>query len=336
MKNKKIYIIAEAGVNHNGKLKVAAKMIKQAKKIGADAVKFQLFNTNKLLVHNTPLANYQKKNNLKNQNQLLKKLEINEKGMKKLIKLSRKLKIDFLASCFDTDGIKFLKKNNIKIFKVPSGEITNFKYLEMVSKNAKKILLSTGASTINEIKNAMRILKKYIKKKDIVVMHCNSAYPTPLRDINLNSIPFISKKLKCNVGFSDHSSIIETSIFAVAMGADVIEKHFTLNTNFSGPDHKASINPKDFKKMIDSIRIFEKSRGRFLKKITSSEKRNRKIIRKSIVAKHFIKKGEIFNDYNIVSKRPGFGISPMNWKKIIGKRAQKNFYPDQFITIKNL
>ena len=191
-KNKKIYIIAEVGVNHNGKLKVAAKMIEQAKKIGADAVKFQLFNTNKLLVHNAPLANYQK-NNLKNQNQLLKQLEINEKGMKKLIKLSRKLKIDFLASCFDTDGIKFLKKNNIKIFKVPSGEITNLKYLETVSKNAKKILLSTGASTINEIKNAMKILKKYKKNKDIVVMHCNSAYPTPLRDINLNSIPFISK-----------------------------------------------------------------------------------------------------------------------------------------------
>lgn len=328
----KVLIIAEAGVNHNGSLKLAKKLVNAAKKAKADYIKFQSFNHKKLTTKNAPKADYQKDSYNKKQTQavMLKNLELSKSKQIELIKYCKKKKIKFLCTAFDEENLQFLINKGIDYIKIPSGEITNLPFLEFIKKKQKKILLSTGASSIKDISNALKILDN---KKKITILHCNSAYPTPYKDINLNSLKFIRQKFKCNIGFSDHSLSLIAPSGAVAIGASIIEKHFTLSRKLKGPDHKSSLEPSELSIMVDNIREMEKALGKTEKKITKSEKKNRNIIRKSIVAGINIKKGERFSQKNLAFKRPGYGISPMDVKKILGKKSKKNFKEDDLIKL---
>lgn len=328
----KVLIIAEAGVNHNGSLKLAKKLVNAAKKAKADYIKFQSFNHKKLTTKNAPKADYQKDSYNKKQTQavMLKNLELSKSKQIELIKYCKKKKIKFLCTAFDEENLQFLINKGIDYIKIPSGEITNLPFLEFIKKKQKKILLSTGASSIKDISNALKILDN---KKKITILHCNSAYPTPYQDINLNSLKFIRQKFKCNIGFSDHSLSLIAPSGAVAIGATIIEKHFTLSRKLKGPDHKSSLEPSELSIMVDNIREMEKALGKIEKKITKSEKKNRNIIRKSIVAGINIKKGERFSQKNLAFKRPGYGISPMDVKKILGKKSKKNFKEDDLIKL---
>ena len=328
----KVLIIAEAGVNHNGSLKLAKRLVDAAKKANADYVKFQSFNHKKLTTKNAPKADYQKNNSNKKQTQalMLKSLELSKSKQIKLIKYCKKKRIKFLCTAFDEENLQFLINKGIDYIKIPSGEITNLPFLEFIKKKQKKILLSTGASSVKDISNALKILNK---KNRITILQCNSAYPTPYKDINLNSLKFFQKRFKCNVGFSDHSLSLVTPSGAVALGAKIIEKHFTISRKLKGPDHKSSLEPSELSIMINNVREMEKALGKIEKKITKSEKKNRNIIRKSIVAGIDIKKGERFSYKNLAFKRPGYGISPMNVKKILGKKSKKNFKEDDLIKL---
>jgi N,N'-diacetyllegionaminate synthase len=330
----KTIIIAEAGVNHNGKLENAKKLIKKAAEAGADYVKFQIYKTENLVTKKARKAKYQKINSKKEENQfeMLKKFELNVKHFKILKKICKAKKIKFLSSSFDIESTKNLLKLGTNIFKIPSGEITNLPYLKFIGGLKKKVILSTGMSSYKEILNAVKILtRKGTKKKNITILHCNSEYPTPYKDVNLSAMRNIQKKFGTTVGLSDHSLGTEVPIAAVALGAKVIEKHFTLNKNSPGPDHKSSVNFIELKKMIKSIRNIEKSLGDGIKKVSKSERKNIVIIRKSIVAKVNITKGERFSYKNLTTKRPGNGLSPMKIENIIGKKAKKNFFKDQQI-----
>ena len=336
MKKHKVFIIAEAGVNHNGKLNLALKLIDKAAEANADAIKFQTFTADNLVIKNSPLAKYQKKKiKINNQYKLLKKLEFTKKMHIKCIERCKIKKIKFLSSPFSIPDIIYLKSLKQKIFKIPSGEITNYPYLEYIGSLKKKIILSTGMSNLIEISNAVNILlKNGTKKNNITLLHCNSAYPTPFSDVNLNSINLLKKKFSLKVGISDHSPGIEIPICSVAYGVSIIEKHFTLNKKMIGPDHSSSINSEELKNMVISIRNAESALGYNKKKISKSEKENIKIVRKSIVANKNISKGEIFSNENITCKRPGTGISPIYFKKIIGKKAYKDFKKDELIRLK--
>ena len=329
-----VQIILEAGANHNGSLKRAKKMIDLASKAGADFVKFQTFTANDLLVQSAPKALYQKRNskNKKSAYQILKKLELNEKDHIKLIQYCKNRKINFLSSPFSIKSFNLLNKLKLKIIKIPSGEIDNFPYLKHIGKFKKKIILSTGMSHLEEIKKAIKILTQAgTPKKNITVLHCNTDYPSSLKDINLKAMMTIKKKLGVKVGYSDHSLGDLVAVAATSLGASVIEKHFTLNKSFSGPDHKASLTPNEAFKMIKKIRDTEKLLGSKFKKPTSSELKNKKIARKSIVANKFITRGEVFTEKNLTTKRPGYGKSPMNWSKIIGTKSKKNYKIDEII-----
>ena len=328
----KVLIIAEAGVNHNGSLRLAKKLVNAAKKAKANYIKFQSFNHKKLTTKNAPKADYQKDSYNKKQTQavMLKNLELSKSKQIELIKYCKKKKIKFLCTAFDEENLQFLINKGIDYIKIPSGEITNLPFLEFIKKKQKKILLSTGASSVKDISNALKILDN---KKKITILHCNSAYPTPYKDINLNSLKFIRQKFKCNIGFSDHSLSLIAPSGAVAIGATIIEKHFTLSRKLKGPDHKSSLEPSELSIMVDNIREMEKALGKIEKKITKSEKKNRNIIRKSIVAGINIKKGERFSQKNLAFKRPGYGISPMDVKKILGKKSKKNFKEDDLIKL---
>ena len=335
--NKITFIIAEAGVNHNGSIKKALKLIDVAKRSGADAIKFQTFKAENLATDYAPKAEYQKYKSVKKETQfqMLKKLELTDEMHKACFKECQKKKIIFISSAFDIESLEYLKKFNLNYFKVPSGEITNLPYLEALGKFGRKIILSTGMSNTSEIKKALKILiTNGAKKNNIILMQCTSAYPAPYNEINLNTIATLRNKFKLNIGFSDHSLGVQASVAAVALGAKVIEKHITLNKKLEGPDHRASLNPKEFKLMVDSIRIVEKTLGNKIKKITKSEKKNIYIVRKSIVASTKIKKNEKFSNFNITCKRPGTGISPLLFKKIIGKKSIKNFNKNDLIRLK--
>ena len=329
----KVIIIAEAGVNHNGNLKIAKKLVNVAKLAGADYVKFQSFSHDKQVTKTAPKANYQKfnLNNKETQRSMLKKLELSVSNHLKIIKYCKNKKIKFLSTAFDIDNLKFLLKNKIDFIKIPSGEITNLPLLTYIKNKKKKILLSTGASTFKEVDKALKVLCK--NKKDITILQCNSAYPTPINDLNLNILNTYKKHFNCSVGLSDHSLSIITPSAAVAMGATIIEKHFTLSRKMIGPDHKSSLEPKELAQMIKNIREIEIALGSSKKTITNSEAENRNIIRKSLVARKHIYKGQKFTIKNVVSKRPGSGISPMNIKQVMGKRAKKNLDPDEIIKI---
>ena len=336
MSNKTI-IIAEIGVNHNGNVVLAKKLIDLAKKSGANYVKFQTFKAQNLVCKNTKAAEYQNRNLEKKDSQynILKKLELSENDYKSLLKYSQKKKIKFLSSPFDLESLNLLYRLKIFDIKIASGEITHYIFLKKLAKFAKKIFLSTGMSTIEEVSKAINILiKNGMPKKDIVVLHCHTNYPTQLKEVNLLAMKSMKKKFKINVGYSDHTEGEETAIAAVALGAKVIEKHITLNKKLRGPDHKASMEPENFIKYVKAIRKTETLLGSKIKKPTKVELKIKKIVRKSIVAKKLIKKGEIFSHLNIICKRPEGGISSIYWDKVIGKKSKKNFRTDQFITLK--
>ena len=329
-----VLVIAEVGVNHNGSIDLAKKLIDAACSAGADAVKFQTFKAKNLVIKNSPKATYQKKftNKKETQFNMLKKLELNERMHLKLINYCKKKNIKFISSPFDHESIDLLNNLGLDIFKIPSGEITNLPYLRHIGKLKKKVILSTGMSNIKEVKSALDILiKSGTSKKKITILHTNTEYPTPMRDVNLRAMVAMGKELDVNFGYSDHTLGIEVDIAAVAMGAKCIEKHFTLNCKMEGPDHLASLEPKQFKGMVNAIRNIELALGNRIKKPSNSEIQNLNIVRKSIIAKNKIKKGDLFNEDNLTVKRPGSGISPMRWDKIIGTKARKDYSKDDLI-----
>jgi N,N'-diacetyllegionaminate synthase len=329
------FIIAEAGVNHNGSIKTAKKLVDAAVASGADAVKFQTFKAQSLATRYAKKANYQKKltGQKESQFQMLKRLELSEEMHLKLINYCKIKKIKFLSSPFDLESIELLKNLGLNIFKIPSGEITNINYLKFLGKIKKKIILSTGMSNIQEIKKALKVLTDSgTRKKNIIVLHSNTQYPTPIKDVNLRAMLTIGKKFNVCYGYSDHTLGIEVSIAAAALGASCIEKHITLNRRMKGPDHKASLEPDEFKDMVKSIRNIEIALGSSQKKPTNSELKNIKLVRKSLCASKDIKKGEVFTNYNLTSKRPGDGISPSMINKFLGKKSRKNFKKDQQIS----
>ncbi len=332
----KTFIIAEAGVNHNGSIEIAKKMIEVAKECGADAIKFQTFKAEKVISRYAPKAEYQKQTTGETDSQLemVKKLELSFDDFIALKEYCDKLNIMFLSTPFDFESIDFLNDLGLEIFKIPSGEITNLPYLEKIGKLGKKVILSTGMADLGEIEDALDILISCgTKKENITVLHCNTEYPTPYEDVNLLAMLTIKEAFKVKVGYSDHTLGIEVPIAAVALGASVIEKHFTLDKNMEGPDHKASLEPHELKAMIDAIRNIEKALGNGIKKPSKSELKNKDIARKSIVAKREIKKGEIFTEDNITVKRPGTGISPMRWYEVLGKVASRDYKEDELIEL---
>lgn len=331
---KKVFVIAEAGVNHNGSYELAKKLVDVAVEAEADAVKFQTFISEKCICKNASKAVYQKEatNIDESQLEMVKKLELSFEEFHNLKKYCDSKNIMFLSTPFDNYSIEFLDSMGISIFKIPSGEITNYPYLKKVGLLKKKVILSTGMSTLQEIRNAVKVLRD-TGTSDISILHCNTEYPTPIEDVNLNVINTLKEEFKLNVGYSDHTLGIEIPIAAAAIGADVIEKHFTLNRNMQGPDHKASLEPEELKNMIKSIRNIEKAMGSGKKEVSKSEAKNLNIARKSIVANCLIKKGEIFSESNLTCKRPGNGISPMRWNEIIGKEAERDFNEDELIEI---
>ena len=332
---KKTYIIAEAGINHNGNINIAKKLITEAKLSGANAIKFQTFLPDAVATKALGMASYQKRNLKKKIKMvdMIKDYALSFKSQKKLFKFAKKKKIDFISSAFDLKSLDFLINDlKLKILKIPSGEITNYPYLKRLSKINKKIILSTGMSNMNEIKQALKVLLSgKLKRKNISILHCNTDYPTPIKDVNLNAMLSMKRDLKLNIGYSDHTIGTEVSIAAVCLGAKIIEKHITLNKLDKGPDHKSSLSINELKSLISAIRNIEKSFGSDIKKVSPSEKRNIKFARKVLVAKKFIKKGEKFSIRNITTKRAGKGLSPMNWNKFISKKSTKNFRKDEKI-----
>jgi N,N'-diacetyllegionaminate synthase len=329
-----VFIIAEAGVNHNGSIQIAKKLINVAADSGADAVKFQTFKAGSLLSKKAKKADYQKQttNMSESQFDMIKKLELNMEMHKELIAYCKEKGIIFLSTPFDHDSINLLRDLKLSIFKIPSGEITNLPYLRHIGSLGKQVILSTGMSSIGEIKDALDILISMgTSKENITVLHANTMYPTPMEDVNLNAMLTIQREFDIAVGYSDHTLGIEVDIAAVAMGASCIEKHFTLDKTMKGPDHKASIDSKELKVMVESIRNIEKALGSYEKKPSPSENINIDIIRKSIVASQQIKKGDLLTNKNITVKRPGDGISPMKWDVVIGEIAVKDYEMDDLI-----
>ena len=322
---KKVTIIAEAGVNHNGDINTAKKLVDVAAEAGVDYVKFQSFKTEKLVSPNAKKADYQIKNTeLKDdfQYQMLKQLELSVDDHIELVRYCKLKKINFFSTAFDLEGISFLSSLNLGFFKIPSGELTNFPFLRAIAMTMLPVILSTGMANLEEVQKSVNVLiSKKNKKNQITVLHCNTEYPTPMKYVNLKAMLAIKEKLGVAIGYSDHTLGIEVSIAAVAMGAEIIEKHFTLDRNLKGPDHKASLEPNELKNMVKSIRNIEKAiSGNGIKEASLSEIKNINIARKSIHSSKEIKAGKIITENDIISLRPGDGICPMNWKSIIGKK----------------
>jgi len=329
-----VFIIAEAGVNHNGSIELAYKLIDVAFESGANAIKFQTFKAKNLVLRDAKKAEYQKQSNNSNESQfdMLKKLELDANDHCNLIDYCNKKGITFLSSPFDIDSIDLLDKLDLQIFKIPSGEITNLPYLRKIGGLSKQVILSSGMSSLNEIEDALKILKNAgTLNNNITILHANTMYPTPMSDVNLKAMQTIKNKFDIAVGYSDHTLGIEISIAAVALGASIIEKHFTLDKKLDGPDHKASLDPDELKSMVSAIRNIEQAYGDGVKALTISEASNIGVARKSIVAKTKIRKGEIFSDKNLTTKRPGMGISPMKWDSIIGKIALQDYKADDLL-----
>jgi N,N'-diacetyllegionaminate synthase len=336
MQMNKAYVIAEAGVNHNGSVELAKKLVDVASEAGADAVKFQTFNADRLVSKIAKKANYQKKTTGAGESQyeMIKKLELDEVAHKVLISYCKEKDITFLSTPFDHESIDMLNAFGMTIFKVPSGEITNLPYLRHVGGLRKKIILSTGMSYLNEVESALDILiASGAGKQEITILHATSEYPCPLTEVNLRAMITLKEKFGVNVGYSDHTQGIEISIAAVALGASVIEKHFTLDRSMKGPDHKASLEPSELKLMVQSIRHLELAYGDGVKQPTKSEINNIAVARKSIVALRDIKAGETFSLNSITVKRPGNGISPMKWDDVLGSVAKRDFLADELIEL---
>jgi len=334
---KRTLIIAEAGVNHNGDIAKAKALIDKGAEAGVDYVKFQTFKAEKLVTKQAQRASYQDKNTQNNDSQyeMLKKLELSQTLHQELMDYCNQKGVKFLSTGFDSESLVFLAQLGITIAKVPSGEITNLPYLRQVASLFPEVILSTGMATIDEIKDAVKVLiDNGVSKDKITILHCNTEYPTPIEDVNLKAMLHIQRELGLPIGYSDHTLGIEVPIAAVALGATVIEKHFTLDKTLPGPDHKASLEPNELKAMVSAIRNIEKAiGGSGLKEVSKSEEKNKPIARKSIVASTDIKKGNIFTPENLTVKRPGTGISPMQWDEVIGKEAKRDFQEDELIEL---
>ena len=330
----KTMVISEAGVNHNGDLGLAKKLIEVAAKSGADYVKFQTFNAERLVTKKARKARYQMRNSNSGESQfeMLKSLELSETMHRELIEESGVQGIGFISTAFDIESANMLLLLGQDIFKIPSGEITNLPYLRHIGSFGKKIILSTGMSNLQEVSDALKILEvSGTPKSQITVLHCASAYPAPVSEVNLLAMQTMKENLDVAVGYSDHTLGIEVSIAAVALGATVIEKHFTLDRNLPGPDHVASLEPEELKSMVSQIRNIEMALGVGVKRAMPSELENLSLVRRSIVANCSIRKGEIFSELNLAAKRPGTGISPMHWDRIIGSQATRDFHEDELI-----
>lgn len=327
-----VLIIAEAGVNHNGSKELAKEMVFEAKKAGVDYVKFQTFVPENLVSKNAAKAEYQKETTGADESQLqmLKSLALTEEDFVELKEYCKEVGVGFISTPFDLDSLDFLETLDMDFWKVPSGEITNLPYLEAIAHTGRKVIMSTGMCEIEEIQQAVEVLEKN-GTKDIVLMHCNTQYPTPFEDVNLSAMKHIADVTGKEVGYSDHTIGIEVPTAAVALGATVIEKHFTLDKNMEGPDHRASLEPNELAAMVSAIRNIEKSIGDGNKKRSVSETANCAVARKSIVAKCDIKAGEIFTAENLTVKRPGTGISPMKWYEVIGTKAERDYVEDEVI-----
>lgn len=331
---KPVTIIAEIGVNHNGDLELAKKMILEAKRCGADVVKFQTAKLDKLVTKYAPKAEYQVKNtgNDDSQFDMLKKLLLSYSDFIELEQFCREHSVQFLSTPFDCDSIEFLDSFSMPFWKIPSGEITNYPYLVKIANTKRKVVMSTGMSDMNDVENAVKLLKQN-GTEEIILLQCNTQYPTDPEDVNLRVMQSLGEKFQVEVGYSDHTRGIEIPIAAVALGAVVIEKHFTLDKSMEGPDHRASIEPEEFKAMVDAIRNVEKALGTNEKRVSESEKSNQTIARKSIVAATNIKKGDVFSESNLTTKRPGSGISPMRWNEVMGCAANRDYEIDEMIEL---
>lgn len=331
-------IIAEAGVNHNGDINNAFKLVDVASDAGVDYVKFQTFKAEKLVSKEAKKAEYQienTKNSNESQFQMLKKLELSPEQHEQLIDYCKQKNIRFFSTAFDLDSLRYLKDLGLEIVKIPSGEITNYPYLRIAAQLFKKVILSTGMCTIDDINGALQVFLSFgVSLENITILHCNTEYPTPYGDVNLKAMLSIGEQFHTKIGYSDHTLGIEVPIAAVALGATVIEKHFTIDKNMEGPDHRASLEPNELKLMVSAIRNVEKAlTGSGIKEPSNSEMKNIFIARKSIVASKSISKGEVLTEENITTKRPGNGINPMSWNEVIGKNAIRDFVKDELIEL---
>ena len=336
----KTIIIAEAGVNHNGDIETAKRLIDVASDAGVDYVKFQTFKAERLVSPSAQKAKYQIENDTSkddSQLKMLKKLELSDNDHKELISYCKSKNISFFSTAFDEEGISYLSSLNFDMFKIPSGELTNYPYLKAIAKTGLPVILSTGMANLDEIEKSINVLVSYgTKKSEITVLHCNTEYPTPMIDVNLKAMLTIKEKLGVSIGYSDHTLGLEVPIAAVALGAKIIEKHFTLDRSLKGPDHKASLEPNELKEMVIAIRNIEMAiSGNGLKEASLSEKKNIHIARKSIHLSKDLKSGSIINEQDIISLRPGDGICTMNWENIIGKQVNKDLKKFTKLTLKD-
>lgn len=333
----RVLIIAEAGVNHNGSLKIAKRLVDEASSAGADIIKFQTFKAEKLVSKSARQAEYQQRNTGgkgETQFSMLKRLELSQDDHEELRSYCNKSHIRFFSTAFDIESIEYLHSLKLGLWKIPSGEITNYPYLRKIAGYCEPTIVSTGMCGLEDIEAALKVLLCNGLKKDLItVLHCNTEYPTPMHDVNLLAMKEISNRFGVKVGYSDHTEGIEIPIAAVALGASVIEKHFTLSRAMEGPDHKASMEPEDLKAMVRAIRNVEQALGCGHKTVTESERKNMEVARKSIVAACPILKGEVLTARNLAVKRPGNGISPMLWETVVGTRAVRDFKEDEIIEI---
>lgn len=325
-------IIAEAGVNHNGSLDTALQMVEKASACGADVIKFQTFKAESIVTKSARMAEYQTRNldAQESQYEMLKRLELSPADFQTICAYCKEKKIGFLSTAFDIASICDLLSLDMMVWKIPSGEITNKPYLEAIAKIRKPIILSTGMSTLLEVEDAVSILKRN-GCQEMTLLHCTTEYPAPYVEVNLRAIETMKVHFGLPIGYSDHTAGIEVAIAAVAMGASVLEKHFTLDRNMIGPDHKASLEPQEFSQLVKAVRNVEASMGDGVKQPTKSELKNKQVARKSIVAKSYIRRGEVFTANNLTVKRPGDGVSPMLWDEILGAVSDRDYNEDEMI-----
>ena len=336
MNHNQVLIIAEAGVNHNGSLNTAKKLVDVASEAGADMVKFQTFSADRLVTISANKAEYQNQTTdaSESQHAMIRKLELSREMHEDIIEYCKHCNIEFFSTGFDTQSIDMLVDLGLEQFKIPSGEITNLPYLRHIGKYGKPVILSTGMANLGEIEAALVVLETSgTQRKNITVLHCNTEYPTPMEDVNLKAMLAIRDAFGVKIGYSDHTHGTEVSVAAVAMGATVIEKHFTLDRNLPGPDHKASLEPEELKAMVQAIRNIEKALGDGIKSPSRSETKNKLIVRKSLVAATNIRNGEFFTKANLAVKRPGTGVSPMRWEEVLRRTAIRDFASDELIEL---
>lgn len=332
-----VLIIAEAGVNHNGSMQIAKQLVDAAVDAGVDIIKFQTFNAEKLVSKAAKQAEYQKKNigdGNDSQYEMLKKLELSEENHEELIAYCQEKGIRFWSTAFDFESMDYLHSLQLGLWKIPSGEITNYPFIRKIASYGEDVIMSTGMCDEQDIQNAIDVLIKYgVRKEQITLLHCNTQYPTPYCDVNLTAMNSIKDTFGMKVGYSDHTQGIEVPVAAVALGATIIEKHFTIDRNLPGPDHKASLEPTELKAMVSSIRHIEQALGDGIKKVSDSERANISVARKSIVAACSIKKGELLTEDNLTVKRPSTGLSPMLWEQVLGTRAVKDYEEEDLIIL---